>query len=112
VRIASVTRIHGPHEDGQYFMVTRYDGLLGRLLGRKLFAVVRLTRSNGHALTWWGTSDDETCEAVRNAVDRFECREQRDQHQARLRGDVYWRPVEPLSDPRQRRTLGLLRGGE
>jgi hypothetical protein len=94
VRIASVARIHGPHDDGHFFMVTRYVGLFGWLRGRREFAVVRFVRDEaGWSHTYWSTSNDTTCAEVRDAVVRFERKERRENERARLRGDVHWQPV-------------------
>jgi hypothetical protein len=97
MRIASVTRIDGPAGDEhRFFLVTRYDGLLGWLRGRKLIATVRLERTpSGWHSTYWGTSSEQTCEAVCKAVDRYDRKLMREAELARARGDAHWHPYTP-----------------
>jgi len=91
MKIASVTRIRGPAQDGQFFVITRYEGLFGRLLGRRMWATVHWNGNHDQPAIFWGDSSDIVCDEVHHAVMRFVWREAREQERARLRGDAHWR---------------------
>jgi len=108
MRISSVTRIDGPTEDGQFFMVTRYDGLIGWLRGRKLFAVVRWNGDLESPHVTWGTTDEIVHHRVFFAVTAHIRRCEREAYDARIRGDRHWQSL--ASDALQVRSLSS--GGE
>jgi hypothetical protein len=95
MRIVSVARISGPADERHYFMVTRWDGLLGRLRNRKLWAVVRYIEDAAGSIAFWGTSSDECSYEVTCAVQRFVREEHRREMASRIRGDRYWQPFTP-----------------